>query len=313
MDQQHNQVRLGMAAAAGAHILWGIFPLYWKLLGNISPASLVCHRIIWAFAFLVVLVPILIRKGREATPSQFKQSVCSVRVWSAYAVAAVMLSINWLAFIWAVTHDQVLQASLGYYINPLLSVLLGVIVLRERLQTVQWLAIAIAAIGVSVMTIHGGGLPLASIAMATSFAVYGLIKKRSPLPSLSGLLLECTVLIGPAILWLMLSSPSESRDNFPTDRIQWLLVVAGGLVTVLPLTLFAMATKRIPLSTAGVLQYIGPTLQFLIGAVIYGEAFEGPTLVAFACVWFGSVLYLLALARSSRAALKKPAPATRLS
>lgn len=308
MPSPSSSTRLGIIAAITAHVLWGVFPLYWKLLGNISPASLVSHRILWAFCFLLVLVPLLMRSGHEASADQFRAAIKSWKVWFGYAFAAVLLAINWLAFIWAVTHGQVLQASLGYYINPLLSILLGVLVLQERLQLIQWLAVGIAAIGVTVMTIEGGGLPWASIAMASSFSVYGLIKKKSPLPSLSGLLLECTVLVTPAIMWLSFSQPELGRVNFPSETFQWALLVAGGLVTILPLALFAIATKRIPLSTAGVLQYVGPTLQFLVGAVLYGESFRGATIIGFSCVWVGSALYLIAIARSARTLPKVPRP-----
>lgn len=297
-----------MLYAIGAHIMWGLFPLYWKLVGNISSVSLVSHRIVWAFFFLAIGVPILIAKGKEVPFDEFVKVIRSPRVWVSYTIAAVMLAINWLAFIWAVTHGQVLQASLGYYINPLLSILLGVIVLGERLQTIQWIAVGVAGVGVSIMTIHGGGLPWASIAMASSFSIYGLIKKRSPLPSLSGLLLECSVLLIPAVFWLACTVPEAGKVNIPVGLFQWSLMIGGGVITILPLGLFAAATKRIPLSTAGVLQYVGPTLQFLVGAVIFGESFDGGRIAGFACVWLGSAMYLLAIIRSARLAPKTPRP-----
>lgn len=295
-----------MLCAIGAHIMWGLFPLYWKLVGNMSSASLVSHRIVWAFFFLAIGVPLLIARGKEVPYAALKKILRSPSTWASYTIAATMLAINWLAFIWAVTHDQVLQASLGYYINPLLSVLLGVVVLGERLQVIQWVAVGVAAVGVTIMTIHGGGLPWASIAMATSFSIYGLIKKRSPLPSLTGLLIECSILFVPALLWLALSEPEAGKVNIPVGLVQWSLMVGGGIITILPLALFAAATKRIPLSTAGVLQYIGPTLQFLMGAVVFGESFEGGRILGFVCVWLGSAMYLVALARTVRRAPKSP-------
>ena len=306
MQHHDSRFRWGVVYAVCAHVLWGLFPIFWKMLGGVSAFALVAHRVLWAFMFLAILVPILIRTGHEVSYEKFRETIRSKKAWFAYSVAGLMLAINWVAFIWAVTHDQILQASLGYYINPLLSVLLGVVVLGERLRWLQWSAVTVAAIGVTIMTVKGGGLPLASIAMATSFSTYGLIKKRSPLPALSGLWLECTVLLIPAFLWLILTSPDDGKVNFPTSPTLWLLLLIGGTLTILPLALFAASTKRIPLSTVGVLQYIGPTLQFLTGFVVYGEPFDGGRFVGFIFVWIGSLIYLSTLVRRTPKLVPEP-------
>lgn len=290
--------RAGLFFAVAAHCLWGVFPLYWRLLEAVPSIQLVCHRILWSFVLLLVFVPLMLRVGRPEALRQFVDAVRCRRTWMVYAVAAAMIGINWAAFLWAVNNGRVLDASLGYYINPLLNVLLGVVFLRERLRVAQWVAVAVAAAGVAVMTIAGGGLPVASLAMACSFAIYGLVKKKAPLPTLAGLMLETTVLALPAVGYLAFA---EVRGTGAFGHLGWLsdvLLITGGLVTVTPLALFATACQRVPLSTIGLLQYVGPTLQFFVGTVVFGEAFGGSRLIGFVCVWTGLVIYLLSRERA---------------
>jgi chloramphenicol-sensitive protein RarD len=305
MPERDSQHRIGLICAVSAHCLWGFFPLYWNLLSDIPSVPLAAHRVVWACLFLTLLVPVLIWRKQEISLTALAGHLRSPRVWGLYALSAGMLAINWLAFIWAVNHGAVLQASLGYYINPLLSIMLGVLVLGERLQTSQWCAVGIAAFGVLVMTVAGGGLPWASLAMACAFATYGLIKKKTPLPSLSGLWLEVLILCGPALLFLLLVDSGNSQAAIRSGTTTtftvatWLLLLGGGAVPILPLTLFGISTKRLPLSTVGVLQYIGPTLQFLVGTVVNHEPFGLWRLAGFACVWTGSILYLIGTRRHS--------------
>lgn len=290
--------RVGFYCAVLAHTMWGFFPLYWPFLKPIPPLALVSHRILWSFALLCVVVPVLMAIGWEVSRQRFISILSSWRALGIYAAAAALLQVNWLAFIWAVNNGNVLQASLGYYVNPLLSVLLGVLVLGERLLKIQWIALAITTVGVCVMTIAGGGMPWASLAMATSFAMYGLMKKWTPLRSLSGLWVEASMLLLPAFFFLFWTNHLTETAGVPYNATRWGLLLGGGILTVAPLALFAVAAKSIPLSTVGVLQYIGPTLQFIVGVIVMGEPFGIGRMIGFGFVWIGSALYLISLSRS---------------
>jgi len=209
-----------------------------------------------------------------------------------YTIAAVLISINWLVFIWAVNHGRVLEASLGYFINPLLSVLLGVVVVGERMTRPQGVAIMVAAAGVAVMGIGGNGLPWVSLVLAGSFAFYGLVKKSAPLPAMLGLLIETSVLLVPAIgylAWRYSQGVGAMTERDPTTIT---LLIFGGCLTVLPLALFATAAQRVPLSMMGILQYFGPTLQFIVGVTVFGEVLTASRLLGFAFVWIGSSAFL---------------------
>lgn len=282
----------GPMFAVMSHVMWGLFPLYWKLLSHVPSLSLVCHRIVWSFLFLSIVVPMVWRPGRQ----QFIQLMKTREIWIRYGFAGLLLAINWLAFLWAVNNNAVLQASLGYYINPLLSVFLGVIVLGERLARIHWLAIGVVSCGVVVMTIAGGGLPWVSLAMAASFSLYALVKKGAQLPALTGLWVEMIILVPVSCLVLLLRAnefwPAESKAATYGSTIDWWLLAGGGIVTVLPLALFSSAAKSVSLSLMGILQYVGPTLQFLVGVLVYHEAFSGGRVLGFALVWSGVLLYL---------------------
>jgi len=277
-----------------AHTLWGLFPIYWRQIEAADSAELVCHRIVWSFVSLAILLPILLRMGWWGGWRVVLESVRNRRVWLLYSVAAVMIAINWLAFIWAVNHGRVLEASLGYYINPLFNVLLGVVVLGERLRRWQWVAVAIATLGVGIMAVGGGGLPWVSLTMAISFAFYGLVKKKAHLPILVGLMIEMTVLVVPAAIYLsMRFADGVSAIQTGSPLVMGMLLMAG-LVTITPLALFATAVRRVDLSVIGILQYIGPTLQFLVAAVLYGEALGGTRIVGFVFVWIALIVFVIA-------------------
>lgn len=290
-----------MLSAVAAHVLWGVFPLFWRQLGEYDALQVVCHRLLWAFTFLLISSPWLVRALAPAAREEFRKAVFRPRVWGIYAIAATLIGINWLTFVWAVNHGRVLESSLGYYINPLLSVLLGVWLLGERLSGPQKMAIGCAALGVGVMTVAGGGLPWVSLVLASSFAIYALVKKKSPLPALLGLLLETSTLVVPAVAFLAYVELWRGDGALQAGDLRMqILLMLGGMITIAPLALFAFAAKRVPLSAIGLLQYIAPTLQFLVGAVVLSEPFDRWRFVGFVFVWIGLGIYILHVTRQAR-------------
>lgn len=265
--------------------MWGLFPLYWHLLDYVPSTTLTAHRVIWAFTLLMTLSLAMPRLHRALLQLRDPRKLLI------YAAAATMIAINWGTFMYAVGSGQVLQASLGYYINPLLNVLLGVIVLGERLLPFQWIAVGFAAVGVAVMVVMGSGVPWIALSMATAFAIYGLLKKKATLPALEGLSIE-TALLFPAALAFLLLQPRDSEAQSYT-ALTWLLLIFGGAITVAPLALFAIAAKRVTLTTIGILQYVGPTLQWFVGVVLLGESFGGSKLIGFLFVWTGVTVFIV--------------------
>ncbi len=292
--------RLGFLFAVAANAIWGLFPIYWNLLQGIPSEELVGHRILWAFLFSVLILGLRIRFGRQATWQKLTAAMKDRRTWAMYSVSAVLIALNWGAFLYAVTHDQVLLSSLGYYINPLFNVLLGVIVLKERLSPARWTAIGLAAVGVSIMAIAAGQVPWVSLIMATSFAGYALVKKKAPLDAMNGLFMELAILVLPTICVMALMHRSGGGVFVDRGSTTLALLVMGGLVTLVPLALFSAATQRIPLTMVGVLQYVGPTLQFLVGAFYFDEPLTKSTLLGFAFVWTGIVFFLSSGLRGTR-------------
>ncbi|TWU57845.1 EamA-like transporter family protein [Rubripirellula reticaptiva] len=201
-----------------------------------------------------------------------------------------MIGINWLAFLYAVESNQVLQASLGYYINPLVNVLLGVMILREKLYVPQMVAVGLAGIGVLVMTIAGSGVPWIALSMALSFGIYGLLKKKAPLGPFEGLTLETGILFPIAATYVLIGFQSPNAASL--SALTWALLMIGGAVTITPLALFAVAAQRVPLSTIGILQYVGPTMQWIVGAIILGEPVSTSQFIGFAFVWAGVVVFI---------------------
>lgn len=286
------ETAIGLGCVVGAHVLWGVFPLFWRQFGEFDELQIVCHRVLWAFLTLLAISPLLIRGLDASGRLVFNNAMQSPRIWCYYLFAGALIAVNWLTFIWAVNHDRVLEASLGYYINPLLNVLMGVLILGERLTPRKWTAVAIAATGVAILTIAGGGLPWVSLVLAVSFSTYALVKKKAPLPALLGLLFETTTLVIPAILFLSYVELGQG-GAFQSGNVRLLmLLVLSGTITILPLALFAFAAHRVALSTMGVLQYIAPTMQFITGIWLLGEPFDRWRLLGFACVWLALIVYL---------------------
>ena len=281
----HDEERRGMTYAIACYTVWGLFPLYFRLLGNVPAIAILGNRIVWSFCFLVVLL--LLQRQRGWTAHVRSQP----KILLIYGAAAVLLAGNWYIYIWAVNAGYVIETSLGYFINPLVSVLLAVFFLHERLRPLQWGALGLTAAGVLFLTVSYGQLPWIALALAFSFAFYALLKKRGSLPSLQGLALETGVLVLPALALLIYLQTQGMGSVGALGTRTTLLLMSTGVVTVVPLLWFASAARRIPLSLLGILQYIAPTMQFFIGLVIFHEPFSATKLIGFIIIWSALLLF----------------------
>ncbi len=278
-------MKKGVWFALAAYIIWGLFPVYWKWLHQVPAVQLLGHRIVWSFVILALALGVT-RRWRA-----FRVAAPRPRVLLVYSVAAVLISINWLTYLFAVNSGFVVEASLGYFINPLISVLLGVVVLRERLRPLQWVPIGLAAVGVIYVSLAYRSIPWYAVMLALSFGLYGLVKKTAPLGSLYGMTLETALMFLPALAFLLYADASHQGAFLHTNLTTTVLLVGGGLVTTVPLLLFGSAVQRIPLALVGVLQYINPTLQFLLGTLVYHEPFSISQFIGFSIVWIALILY----------------------
>ena len=278
-------MRSGIIYAALAFLCWGLFPIYFHALGDVPPMQILAHRMLWSLGFLLIVL-VLRRQWK------WLNVVRQPRVFFSFVLSAVLLSANWLVYIWSVTNHHVIEASLGYFINPLVNIMLGYLILKERLRTVQWVAIAIAALGVAWLTWQTGTVPWIALFLAFSFGSYGLLRKTAALGALEGLSFETIVLFPLAaayVIWLTVNGQNVFI-NTDSDTTRVLLVMAGPL-TAIPLLLFASGARRIPLSILGLLQYLSPTLQFLLGVWLFKEAFTADRLVGFALIWSALILF----------------------
>ena len=279
-------MKKGILYGIAAYAMWGFFPIYWKLLHHVPALQLLGHRIFWSFVFLALLLLVVgLWRDFRATLTR--------KVVVIYAVAAVLLAVNWLTYVWAVNAGFIVETSLGYFINPLLSVLLGVVILRERLRLTQWIPLALAAAGVIYLTVVYGKLPWIALTLAFSFGFYGLLKKLAPLSSLFGLTLETGILLLPALIYLVFEQVRGTGAFLHTGTVSDLLLVGAGIATTIPLLLFASAAHQIPLTTVGLLQYIAPTIQFILGVFVYREPFDHDHLIGFGMVWLALVIFWL--------------------
>jgi chloramphenicol-sensitive protein RarD len=287
------QHRLGLLFGVLAYALWGAFPIYFSLLDAVSPIEVVAHRIIWTLVFLIIIVTIA--KTWRSVKRAFTTKTLLILL-----AAAVFISVNWLVYVYAVATNQVVQASLGYFINPLISVALGVVLLRERLRITQWVAVGIALIAVAVLTISYGAVPWISLVLGFSFGMYGLLKKLANVGSTESLAIE-TAALAPFAFALMGVWEVNGQAAFVLDGWQIsILLILLGPVTALPLLAFGGAATRIPLSTLGLLQYITPILQFSIGVFIFGEAMPDSRWIGFFIVWTALVVFSIDAYRHSR-------------
>lgn len=276
----------GFWLALVAYALWGVLPIYWKSLHHVPALELLSHRIVWSCGMLLGWV-VLTRQW-----TAFRTIATQWHTLRVYLVAALLIGVNWLTYVWAVNAGFIVETSLGYFINPLLSVVLGLIFLRERLRPTQWVPIGLATTGVVYLTVQYGALPWIALTLAFSFAFYGLVKKLAPLGSVFGLTLE-TCVLGPLALGYLLVLGAQGQGAFlHVDLLTDGLLIGAGLVTSVPLLLFAAAAQRIPLTVVGLLQYLAPTLQLLIGVWVYHEPFTWAQLVGFGFVWLALALFV---------------------
>jgi chloramphenicol-sensitive protein RarD len=271
--------------AALAYTLWGFFPIYWKLLASISALQLTCHRIVWSGVVLAILI---VRSNEWRALSRAMRSPRVVRI---YTVAAIILAVNWLIFVWAVSVERIVQTSLGYFITPLLSVVLGVVFFGERLRHVQWLSVSLAAAGVLYLTIALGAPPWIALSLAATFGTYGLLKKLAPLSAIQGLAIETAILFLPAAAYLIAAELAGTGALLHSGVLLDTLMFGAGPVTTFPLLLFAAGVKRTPLSLVGMLQYISPTMQALSAIYLYHEPFTRIQLTGFGLVWAALALF----------------------
>jgi chloramphenicol-sensitive protein RarD len=273
----------GILAAGTAFTLWGVFPLYLRLMKQVPSLEILSHRVLWSVVLLMGLLTI--RRQWDWLASVRARP----RIVLTFVASALMLATNWVVYIWSVNHDHIIDASLGYFITPLFNVLFG-IGLGERLRLTQWLAVALAACGVVWLTVSAGQLPWIGLVIAVTFSLYGLLRKTAALGALEGLSIETLVLLPAASLFLLLPNAGSSHA-FGSDVTLTLLLISAGPVTAIPLLMFAYGARRIPLSLMGLLQYIGPSIQLVIGVWLFHEPFGGDNLVGFARIWFGVLLY----------------------
>ncbi|TRM10843.1 EamA family transporter RarD [Lentibacillus cibarius] len=293
MNQEN---KLGILYATVAYLMWGFLPIYWKWIDTIPAGEILAHRILWSFVFMVIVV-LVVGKWRPFV-DECKVILHDKKKLIGISLAAIVISINWLTFIWAVNHDHVIQSSLGYYINPLVSILLGMLVLKETLTRVQLFSFILAAIGVVNLTVSFGVFPWISILLAFSFASYGLLKKTVDISAMFGLTVETMIVTPLALVYLFFFS-GESLAGSVMFSGTGLLLAGAGMATAVPLLLFAFGAKKIPLSMVGFLQYFAPTIMLILGVFVYKETFSTAHLISFALIWIALIIYMGAAQRRS--------------
>ncbi|MCL9782924.1 EamA family transporter RarD [Vibrio sp. S4M6] len=283
-NDEQQTARQGILFAIAGYTMWGIAPIYFKAIQQVSAPEILCHRVIWSFLILVFLVHFS-RKWHSV-----KNVLTSKKL--VYIVAtSILLGCNWLIFIWAVNSDHMLDASLGYYINPLLNVLLGMIFLGERLRKLQWLAVILATVGVLIQIIAFGRVPIVAISLAATFGLYALLRKKVSLEAQTGLFLEMLILLPLAMIYMFGFAHSATSDMLDNTTHLNVLLVSAGIVTTLPFLSFNAAATRLKLSTLGFFQYIGPSLMFLLAVLLYGETVTLAKAVTFVFIWAALVIF----------------------
>lgn len=280
------QTREGIGFALGAYFIWGIAPAYFKLVKQVPPTEIMTHRVIWSALFMLLLISLT--RNWNKVCSVFRQPKKVLLL----AVTATIIGGNWLLFIWAVNNQHMLEASLGYFINPLINVVFGMLFLRERFRRLQWLAVLLAAVGVVVQLWQFGSLPVIALGLALTFAIYGLMRKKIQVDAQSGMLIETMWLFPLAAIYLFGFAHSSTSQLSANPMSLNLMLVAAGIVTTIPLMLFAAACTRLRLSTVGFFQYIGPTLMFLLAVLFYGETITPDKMVTFGFIWAALAVFI---------------------
>lgn len=291
----------GLSTTLLCCLIWGLLPLYWALLNQVSSFSVLSHRIIWSGFWMFFLV---IATGCQQLRIDIQHLRAHLSQFGLLLLAAVLISINWFTYIWAVTNQHVLDTSLGYYINPLLNVLLGILIYKESLLWPQKLSIAIAILGVAIMTVQLGTLPIVSIVLAVSFSLYGAVKKRLTIHPFSSIAFEAW-LVTPVALWYLTAIDTTSWTFIENLTPTGLLLIGAGLTTSIPLILFSYGARLLPLNILGFLQYLSPTMGFFLAIFYFGESFGTAQLIAFGCIWVALVLFTLSNQMTTRIKIKK--------
>jgi chloramphenicol-sensitive protein RarD len=286
-----NEARRGLAHGVVAYVLWGMVPVYWKLLGDIAPIEILAHRVVWGVVTLIAIVRI------AGTGPAVRAALADRKTVAVMALSGTLLVINWGVFIGAVSAGRLLDASLGYFMNPLTSVALGTLVLRERLRRLQWLALGLAVAGVAILVWRAGHVPWISLVLALSFGSYGLVRKMAPIESLAGSTIETALLAPLAAIYLVILAVRGGGGLGHASMGTQLLLLSTGVVTAGPLLLFTSAARRLPLSTLGFVQYLGSIGQFVLAVGVYGETFERDRQLAFGFIWLGLAAFSIDLVR----------------
>lgn len=297
MDSQ--QTRQGIGYALGAYFIWGIAPAYFKLVKEVPATEIMTHRVIWSALFMLLLITL------TRSWAQVRSVLAQPKKVLLLALTAVTIGGNWLLFIWAVNNQHMLEASLGYFINPLINVVFGMLFLRERFRRLQWLAVLLATTGVLVQLWQFGSLPIIGLGLALSFALYGLVRKKIQVDAQSGMLIETLWLFPLAAIYLFGFADSATSHLSANAMSLNLKLVAAGIITTIPLMLFAAACARLRLSTVGFFQYLGPTLMFLLAVLFYGESLTPDKMVTFGFIWVALAVFIIdAVAFSARARMR---------
>ena len=298
-DHSDQQERAGYLYGVAAYGLWGVMPVYFKAIANVAAIDIVMHRILWSLPFLALLLTISKRWP------EIRAALRTRRTLALLALTTVLIGTNWFLYVYSVTSGRILAASLGYYLNPLANILLGWLILKERLQRVQWVAVAIAAAGIAPLALQSIDQLWISLTLCFSFATYGLLRKIAPVDAVAGLTIETGFLLPLSVAWLAWGAASGG-EPFGTTEQETLLLLLAGIVSTTPLLLFTSAARRLPYSTLGMLQFLAPTLQFALAVGLYGEKFTTAHGIAFGAIWSALILYVAAIIRSARASVTLP-------
>jgi chloramphenicol-sensitive protein RarD len=290
----HSIDRRGLTLGLAAYGFWGVLPIYFKFLAAVRPVDIVAHRVLWSMPLLILLVTV--SRGW----SEVKLAVGTKRTLGVLGATALLIAANWLFYVYAINTGHILAGSLGYYLNPIANVLLGRFVLKERLSRLQWVAVTIAAAGITALAIGALGQLWISLTLCATFALYGLFRKMVAVDAVAGLAIETAILLPAAVIWLMLGLATGAASFGSTDEELALLMLAG-IVSTTPLLLFTAAARRLPYSTLGMLQFLAPTLQFLIAVFVYDEPFTRAHALAFGAIWTALALYVVAIIQQPRA------------